>query len=96
MLFEEQVLIFRFFSSGGGATSRPAAGAYLILDGHHQNASNLQQHLHVIFMVLLHSGAAVNAVVLVAVCRDFQAVSHLKDGFTELEPVTETRESLKY
>lgn len=42
-------------------------------------------------MVLLYSGAAVNAVVLVAVCGDFQAVPHLEDGFAELEPVAKTR-----
>lgn len=45
-------------------------------------------------MVLLHSGAAVNAIVLVAVCGDLQAVPHLEDGFTELEPAPKkTRES---
>lgn len=65
--------------------------AYLILYGHHQDASDLQEHLHVIFMVLLHSRATVNAVVLVTVCGDLQTVPHLEDGFTELKPERERR-----
>lgn len=64
---------------------------YLILYGHHQDASDLQEHFHVVFMVLLHSGAAVNAVVLVTVCGDLQTVPHLEDGFTELKPAEKRR-----
>lgn len=72
-------------------TERGCPGTHLILYGHHQDASDLQQHLHVILMVLLHSGAAVNAVVLVAVRGDLQAVPHLEDGFTELKPADKRR-----
>lgn len=62
---------------------------YLILYRHHQNASNFEQYFHVIFMVLLHSSATINAIVLVAVCGDFKAIPHHKDRFTELKPVKE-------
>lgn len=64
---------------------------YLILYRHHQNASNFEQYFHVIFMVLLHSGATINAIVLVAVCGDFKAVPHHKDRFTELKPVQQIK-----
>jgi len=40
-------------------------------------------------VVFLHSGAAVDAIVLVAVWRDFEAIPHHEDGFTELKPVEE-------
>lgn len=65
--------------------------SYLILYRHHQNAADLEEHLHVIFMVLLHPGAAVNAVVLVTVRGDLQAVPHLEDGFAELKPEGEAQ-----
>lgn len=63
---------------------------YLILYGHHQYAANFEQYFHVIFVIFLHSSTTINAIVLVTVCGDFQAIPHHKGWLTELKPVKRT------
>lgn len=62
----------------------------LFLKRHHQDAPHLEQVLHIILMLFLHAGPAVHPVILTALWRDLQAVSHHKGWLTELK--SEVRE----
>lgn len=62
---------------------------YLIFNGHDQYASDFQHDLHVVLVVFLNPGTTVDAIVLMAVCRDLETVSHHKIGLTEFKPETE-------
>lgn len=58
----------------------------LFFQGHDEDAPHLQQVLHVVLVLLLHAGAAVDPVVLAALRRNLQAVASNKRRLTELKP----------
>lgn len=62
---------------------------HLIFNGHDQNAADFQHDLHVVLVVFLNPSSAVDAVVLMAVRRDLQTVSHDEIRLTEFKPETE-------
>lgn len=57
----------------------------LFLKRHHQDAPHFEQVLHVILMLLLHPGPTVHPVILTALWRNLQAVTHNKRRLTELK-----------
>ncbi len=59
---------------------------HLFFQRHHEDAAHLKQVLHVILVLLLHPGSTVHPVILTALQRNLQAVTHNKGRLTELKP----------
>lgn len=68
----------------------------LFLQRHHQDAPHLQQVLHVVLVVLLHPSPTVHPVILTALWRNLQTVSHHKGRLAELKSERRDRDDENY